>query len=63
MNRSHWEVLVSFMEHHDSFAKGKFAGPTGKAIHRQLWERLSSELNALGFGNRSVEKWQKVISK
>ncbi|CAG9820007.1 unnamed protein product [Phaedon cochleariae] len=47
MNGSHWQVLVSFMENHESFAKGKLSGPTGKAVQRKLWERLSSELNAL----------------
>ncbi|CAH1118225.1 unnamed protein product, partial [Phaedon cochleariae] len=60
MNSSHWQLMVCFMEQHDAFAKGKFAGPTGKAMHRKLWERLSAELNALGFGSRSVEKWQKT---
>lgn len=60
ISESHWQLLCAFMESHPDFATGKFTGPKGKAVHRQLWEQLSHELNSLGLGTRTVEKWQKV---
>lgn len=57
---SHWEVIISFMEENKSIATGRFIGPNGKENNKKLWQELAQQLNALGQGERSVEKWQKV---
>ncbi|CAG9773498.1 unnamed protein product [Ceutorhynchus assimilis] len=59
INDGRWQVLLGFMDRNPLFARGQFAGPNGKVIQRKLWEQLSSELNSLGSGSKSVEKWQK----
>lgn len=56
----HWQVMLNFMEIHPQFARGQFVGPTGKSSQRKLWYELSGQLNSLGHGSKSVEKWQKV---
>ncbi|XP_018578551.1 uncharacterized protein LOC108916742 isoform X2 [Anoplophora glabripennis] len=60
INHSHWEVLVDFMEKHPDLARGSFSGPNGKQEMKKLWQQLSNILNAIGMGERSTEKWQKV---
>lgn len=54
------EVLINFMENHQELAKGKFNGPSGRDIHKKLWAQLANNLNSLGYGEKSIEKWQKV---
>lgn len=48
------------MEQNPHFAKGQFSGPTGKSTQKKLWENLALQLNALGTGEKSTEKWQIV---
>lgn len=56
------ELLISFMEQHPELAKGQFNGPSGKATQKKLWEELSLKLNAEGGGQKTTQKWQKVIT-
>lgn len=63
MNENHWIQLLDYMEKHPQFARGQFSGPSGKITQRKMWEELSKRLNSLGYGNKSVEKWQKVHKK
>ncbi|KAG5880850.1 hypothetical protein JTB14_034259 [Gonioctena quinquepunctata] len=57
---AHWELMVSFMEENPSLATGRFSGPNGRASLKMLWGELTQKLNALGYGERSPEKWQKT---
>lgn len=63
MNENHWIQLLDYMEKHPQFARGQFSGPSGKTTQRKMWELLSKRFNSLGYGNKSVEKWQKVHKK
>ncbi|CAG9814236.1 unnamed protein product [Phaedon cochleariae] len=40
-------------------ATGRFSGPNGREMNKKLWLRLSQELNSLGLGERTPEKWQR----
>lgn len=63
VNDQHWEVVCAFMEQHTDFAKGRLNTSAARDKHKQLWEDLTLKLNSLGFGERKVDKWQKVILK
>lgn len=52
--------MVTFMENNKEFATGRLTVLNSRDKFRQLWRELSNELHALGYGLRSVEKWQKV---
>lgn len=63
LNEEHWHVLIEFMENHRDFACGRFSGVNGREIHRKLWSEVVNLLNSLGYGTRTIEKWQKVRYK
>ncbi|CAG9773199.1 unnamed protein product [Ceutorhynchus assimilis] len=56
----HWEVLMAYMEEHKDFANGRFLGLQGRETQRKMWSTIANRLNALGYGERSAEKWQKT---
>ncbi|KAK9745233.1 Myb/SANT-like DNA-binding domain [Popillia japonica] len=55
----HWEIMLNYMEKHKEFATGKFTSINGRDNYKKLWIDLVKELTATGYGERSVEKWQK----
>lgn len=56
----HWEIIINFMEAHPNLAVGRLDVPNARDVQRKLWQELSEELNALGYGEKSSDKWQKV---
>lgn len=58
----HWEMIISFLENNKDMAMGRFFGPEGKHQIKRLWQDLAASLNSLGLGERSPEKWQKVVN-
>lgn len=58
----HWDIIINFMELHPDFARNRVAGPTGRETIKKLWNELTNKLNSLGLGERTVQKWQKVIT-
>ncbi|CAG9765755.1 unnamed protein product [Ceutorhynchus assimilis] len=59
MREPHWEMLVTFFEANPSLVTGRFSGANGKEKQKQLWAEIAAQLNSLGLGQRSVDKWQK----
>ena len=57
----HLEILISYMELHPQFATGRLSVAKAKDKFRKMWQELAANLNGLGFGERPVEKWQKVV--
>lgn len=57
----HWHILLEAMEQNTSLATGKFIGAKGKETYKKLWDETATKLNALGFGSKPTERWQKVI--
>lgn len=56
----HWEVMITFMEAYPSLATGRLDVPNAREIHKKLWQELAEQLNAIGYGEKSSDKWQKV---
>lgn len=56
----HLEVTSVFMENHSDFAKSRLSVSSASHKFKELWLQLAQSLNALGLGEKSVEKWQKV---
>ncbi|VEN44926.1 unnamed protein product [Callosobruchus maculatus] len=59
----HWETMLTFFEAHPDLSHGRLKGLNARERAKQLWAELSQKLNSLGFGERSVDKWQKVAEK
>ncbi|VEN50930.1 unnamed protein product [Callosobruchus maculatus] len=59
LTEQHRQIVVNFMELHPDFARNRVKGPTGRDTMKKLWEELASQLNSLGLGERSIQKWQK----
>ncbi|KAJ8964764.1 hypothetical protein NQ314_004655 [Rhamnusium bicolor] len=57
---AYWQTLLEAMERNPVIATGKFMGPNGKANYKKLWDETAKKINALGFGSKSTEKWQKT---
>lgn len=55
-----WDIILDFISHHPEMATGKFVGSAGKQRLNKLWLELATKLNALGAGEKSATKWQKV---
>ncbi|XP_046810838.1 uncharacterized protein LOC124420775 [Lucilia cuprina] len=55
-----YEIMVDFMVQHSDLAKGHLNASNAKSKSRELWERLSLDLNAAGPPTHEVEKWKKV---
>lgn len=45
---------------HADLAKGHLNVPNAKSKCKELWQRLSEDLNAAGPPSHEVEKWKKV---
>lgn len=54
--------MVEFMKLHPDLAKGHLNVSNAKSKCRELWQRLSQDLNAAGPPSHEVEKWKKVCS-
>lgn len=60
-NNEHWSVIVQYFEMYPQIMKSKFENFHGdKKNIRNLWEELTEQLNGLGYGKKSLEKWQLV---
>ncbi|VEN45295.1 unnamed protein product [Callosobruchus maculatus] len=55
--------MLTFFEAHPDLSHGRLKGLNARERAKQLWAELSQKLNSLGFGERSVDKWQKVAEK
>ncbi|VEN64137.1 unnamed protein product [Callosobruchus maculatus] len=59
----HWETMLTFFEAHPDLSHGRLKGLNARERAKQLWAELTQKLNSLGFGERKVDKWQKVAEK
>lgn len=57
----HWQIVTDYMENHPDFAKGRLNHSEARLQYRKMWEELTEQLNSAGYGQKSVEKWQKVL--
>lgn len=60
LKADHLLTMVEFMENNREFATGRLTVLNAREKFRALWQELTNLLNALGYGSRTVEKWQKV---
>lgn len=60
-SNEHWQLVINFMELYPELIKNKFNSKDSDKIHiNKKWQELAENLNALGYGNKTVEKWQLV---
>lgn len=52
--------MVDFMVSHSNLAKGHLNSANGRSKSKELWQKLSKDLDAVGPPSREVEKWKKV---
>ncbi|XP_018578587.1 uncharacterized protein LOC108916773 isoform X2 [Anoplophora glabripennis] len=63
-NYEHWSTIVQYCEMYPQIIKSKFENFQGdKRDIRNLWEELTDQLNGLGYGKKSIEKWQLAIGR
>nr|CAI5869231.1 unnamed protein product [Callosobruchus analis] len=55
--------VLTFFEAHPDLSHGRLKGLNARERAKQLWVELTRKLNSLGFGERSVDKWQKYLIK
>lgn len=56
----HWHMLLDMCERNPEIVTNKFNGPQGKAQGNALWKTVASQLNSLGYGEKSSDGWRKV---
>ncbi|KAJ8912348.1 hypothetical protein NQ315_014715 [Exocentrus adspersus] len=60
----HWQTILDFLEEHPTILKSKFNSYSNdNAENKKLWEALTNELNAMGLGSKTTEKWSLTISR
>lgn len=59
-NKKQYEEMVEYMTRHSDLAKGHLNVPDAKSKSSNMWEKLCSDLNALGPPERDVKGWKKV---
>lgn len=63
IREEHISTLANFMEDNIEFARGRLSSANSRDQFRKLWLDLTNRLNSLGYGGRTVEKWQRVRNK
>lgn len=59
-----WAVILDFLEEHPELVTNKYVGHTGDRLNvNKLWQSLTTQLNCMGFGIKSTEKWKEVKMK
>ncbi|XP_017461261.1 PREDICTED: uncharacterized protein LOC108354593, partial [Rhagoletis zephyria] len=58
--QSQFGIMVEFMESHPSLAKGYIKCADAKQTSKNLWGRLTEELNGDGPPTRDASSWKKV---
>lgn len=60
-SNAHWSVIVNYMEGHRELLTNKFNHVDGDNLrNKKHWEELTNNLNGLGYGCKSGDKWQLV---
>lgn len=59
-NSTQWAVLVEFVEIHPEMVTHKHTGVHGRQNYNKLWAEIAGQLNSMGFGFKTPEKWQEV---
>lgn len=52
--------MVEFLVKHPDLAKGVLKVPDAKTKSKQLWQRLTTDLNAVSSPTRDINGWKKV---
>lgn len=60
VNQDHWNAFLDFAEINSAILTNKFNGATGRARATTLWQRVTENLNSLGYGIKSTDEWRKV---
>ena len=62
MGKEQFQMLVSYMEQHDFFARGQIMklGPQGNKKYKMMWKQLAESLNGIGPCVKDVSAWQNV---
>ncbi|KAK5650253.1 hypothetical protein RI129_001282 [Pyrocoelia pectoralis] len=58
----HWQLLLSFATNHKEIITNKFIGMNGRENSVILWKNLTTQLNGLGFGEKTVDEWKKTLA-
>ncbi|XP_072389572.1 uncharacterized protein [Diabrotica undecimpunctata] len=58
----HWEMLLSFCEEYPELITNKFNGSEGRAKGIAVWQTVTTKLNSLGYGEKSIEGWRKTLT-
>lgn len=56
VTNDHWKVLLDFAEINQEIITNRFVGMHGKSNCNRLWTELATQLNSLGYGEKSTEE-------
>lgn len=59
-NVAHWMLLVDFLEEHPEMVTHAFVGIDARENYKKLWKQIAIQLNSLGHGTKTPEKWIEV---
>ncbi|XP_028151379.1 uncharacterized protein LOC114344754 [Diabrotica virgifera virgifera] len=58
----HWEILLSFCEENPQLITNKFIGSDRRTKGIALWKTVSTALNSLGYGQKTIDGWKKTLT-
>lgn len=56
-NQSQWAVLVDFLIDNPEMVTKAFVGLDSRQRYKRLWEEVAIQLNSMGYGTKTAEKW------
>ncbi|CAG9766121.1 unnamed protein product [Ceutorhynchus assimilis] len=63
-NVEQWKVIIDYLEQNPILVRSKFENyDCDNRELKKKWDDLATFLNSMGFGSRSVEKWQLAIAR
>ncbi|KYN22231.1 hypothetical protein ALC57_05378 [Trachymyrmex cornetzi] len=61
VQNKHWELFLNFAEQHPEILTGKFTSANAKQAQQNLWQTVTTQLNALGLGEKTATKWKESV--
>ncbi|XP_050292891.1 uncharacterized protein LOC126738339 [Anthonomus grandis grandis] len=58
-----WQVLVEYLMNYPEMLTKAFSGVNGRQHYKKMWSEAATQLNSMGYGSKTPDKWIEAFSK
>ncbi|KAI4455740.1 myb/sant-like dna-binding domain [Holotrichia oblita] len=62
VSAEHWNAFLLLAERYLPLITNKYDGSQGRQHLKDLWELVTTTLNGLGYGTKSIEEWRRAVT-